>query len=122
MGIVDSIAFNGTIWPGLILYGVFDIFECGIILARTALMDEEEKNRKSTFNNRINASQIPSYMKVNDREGTSLDKRKIYLVSYDKMGFGSATLSTEEKDMSNTVSTEHRTKVKVRKRTRDDFN
>lgn len=122
LGIVDSVALNGTIWPGLVFFGVFDMLECGVILTRTATIDAEIKNRKSTSNNRINGSKIPSHIKVNDREGISLDERKIYLVPYDKMGFENATLSTEEKDISNTVNTEHRTKVKVRKRTRDYSN
>ena len=115
-GIVDTAILNGNVLPGLVIYVPINIGACGMLLARTAMIDDQIKNSELKQDNKIDINKIPSYMLVNDKDGISMDDVKVYSVSPEAMGL--SRLSTLEQ---NTETNSYQSiKVKVRKRTRND--
>ena len=87
-----------------------------MLLARTAMIDDQIKNSELKQDNKFDINKIPSYMLVNDKDGISMDDVKVYSVSPEAMGL--SRLSTLEQ---NTETNSYQSiKVKVRKRTRND--
>ena len=111
-GIVNTAILNGSIWPGIIMFVPMNIGACGMLLARTVMIDTDIKNRGSKQDNKFDINKIPSYMLVNDKEGLSMDDVKIYSVSPEAMGVCNTSMLEQ--------NTETKKTVKVRKRTRND--
>ena len=113
-GIVNTAILNGSIWPGIIMFVPMNIGACGMILARTAMIDNDIKNRESKQDNKFDINKIPSYTLVNDKEGLSMDDVKIYSVDPEAMGLSRTSTLEQNTEIKKTV------KVKVRKRTGND--
>ena len=113
-GIVDAAILNGSIWPGILVFVPMNIGACGMVLARTAMIDDQIKNSKLKQDNKFDINKISSYMLVNDKEGLSMDDVKIYSVDPEAMGLSRTSTLEQNTEIKKTV------KVKIRKRTRND--